>query len=56
MAFKRFGSPEPMKILTECEDCKQPRPLLTVKKDGISKRLCGECIKKCLKASNDSAQ
>jgi hypothetical protein len=58
MAFKRFGTPEPLKVVTVCEECKQDRPLMKVtnSQTGETKQLCGECVKKWLKASKDTPQ
>ena len=46
MAFKRFGSPEPMKVVTLCEQCKQDRPLIKVTQGGNIKSLCSVCLGK----------
>ena len=56
MAFKRYGTPENLKIVTVCEECKQDRPLIAVTKDGVTKQLCGECVKKCITALRDTVQ
>jgi hypothetical protein len=56
MAFTRHGTPEPIKLVTVCEDCKQDKPLMRTTKDGVTKQLCAECIKKWVNHSNDTAQ
>jgi hypothetical protein len=57
MAFTKYGTPEPLKVVTVCEECKQDRPLMKVTKAGVTKQLCGECVKKWLKPdSKDTAQ
>ena len=56
MGFTRYGTPENLKVITVCELCRQDRPLMKVTKDGVTKQLCAECIKKWLTVSNDIQQ
>jgi hypothetical protein len=46
MGFTRYGTPEPMKVVTVCEDCKQDRPLMKVTVNGVTKNLCAVCLGK----------
>jgi hypothetical protein len=56
MGFKRFGSPEPLKVVTVCEECKQDRPLMAVKLKGVIKQICGECLKHAIQESGSTSQ
>ena len=52
MAFLRHGTPSNMKVITLCDECKQDRPLIKVTQGGVTKNLCGSCVKPWVKRLN----
>ena len=56
MAFIRHGTPENLKIVTVCEECKQDRPLMKVTVNGVTKNLCAVCLGKHMAETRQKGQ